>query len=264
MPKKKKKRSRPERSLPLKWEFAPDIPTEDILETRGSADSFDWSEGLENFIFFMENGEALAWEAVIAEGQGLPLTRQQEAALENLVGFGDVEEDDEHVFYINEMARPSEPWYEILNKIVPHLLIEPFRTFDIHSVEQCEGWGWLVACLEEHAAGLSLPPGVDSPVEVVPTELRHKLWLQDCFDALSGLGQDEELTLEDEEQREFRIEGFVNSLRRCKDSVGHFDLTLESLLTRVIVPEKDQPILVRELQERLGLKSTTDRLADYL
>ena len=118
--------------------------------------------------------------------------------------------------------------------------------------------------LAGYADGLSLPPGVDSPVEVVPTELRHKLWLQDCFDALSGLGQDEELTLEDEEQREFRIEGFVNSLRRCKDSVRYFDLTLDSLLTRVIVPEKDKPILVRELQERLGLKSTADRLADYL
>ena len=261
---KKKKRSRPLRPLPLKWEFAANIPTEDFLKTRRSAGSFDWSEGLASFLLFMENGKFLAWEAVIAEEQGLALTRQQETALKNLVGFGDVEEDDEHVFSINEIARPSKPWYEILNQIVSHLLIEPFRTFDIHFEYQCEGWGWLVACLEKHAAALSLPPGVTSPLEVVPAELRHRLWLQDCFDDLSGLGQEKELTLENEEQRRYRIEDFISSLRKHKDSVQYFDLTLDSLLTRVIVPEEDRPILIREMQERLGMKSTADRLADYL
>jgi hypothetical protein len=101
-------------------------------------------------------------------------------------------------------------------------------------------------------------------MEVVPLELRHKLWLQDCFDALSGLGQDEELTLQSKEQREFRIEDFVESLREHKESVRYFDLTLDSLLTKVIVPEKDRPILVQAMQEKLGMKSTADRIADDL
>jgi hypothetical protein len=198
----------------------------------------------------------------MAQEQGLRLTRQQRAALNELFSFNDAEDDE--ILYINETPRPSEPWYSILNKIVPHLLIEPFRTFDIHWEEQCEGWRQLVQCLAEHAEGLSLPAGVSLPVEVVPVELRHKLWLQDCFDALSGLGQDAELTLENEEQRQFRIDEFVKSLREHKDSVRYFDLTLDSLLNRVIVPEKDKPILIQVMQEKLGMKSTAARIADYL
>jgi hypothetical protein len=257
--KNKKKRPRPKRPLPLKWEFDPGVPTDDFFE--GLAQDDAWNEPVENFISMMQ-GDFLAWEAVMAQEQGLRLTRQQQAALNRLICFNDTE--DNQVLYINEIPRPSEPWYAILNKIVPHLHIEPFRTFDMHYEEQCEGWGRLVCCLNEHADGLSLPDGVASPVEVVPTELRQELWLQDCFDALSGLGQDEELTLENEEQRQFRIEDFVESLREHKDSVRYFDLTLDSLLTRVIVPERDRPILIRAMQEKLEMKSTADRLADHL
>jgi len=256
---KKKKRSRPKRPLPLKWEFDPNIPTDDFFE--GREPDHAWSEAMESFIFIMEQDEFLAWEAVVAREQGLRLTRQQRAALSELISFNDA---DDEILYINEIPRPTEPWYAILNKIVPHLLIEPFRTFDMHYEEQCEGWGRLVQCLNEHADGLSLPPDVSSAVEVVPAELRHKLWLQDCFDALSGLGQDEELTLENEEQRQFRIEDFVDSLREHKESVRYFDLTLDSLLAKVIVPETDRPILVEAMQEKLGMKYTADRLADYL
>ena len=258
--KKRKNRSRPERPLPLKWEFDPNIPTDDFFEGREPDDA--WSEAVENFIFIMEKDEFLAWEAVMAHEQGLRLTRQQRAALSELISFNDA--DDDEILYINEIPRPAEPWYAILNKIVPYLLVEPFRTFDMHYEEQCEGWGRLVRCLRRHADGLSLPQGVSSAVEVVPAELRHKLWLQDCFDALSGLGQDEELTLENEEQRQFRIEDFVDSLREHKESVRYFDLTLDSLLTKVIVPEKDRPTLVEAMQEKLGMKSTADRLADCL
>lgn len=258
--KKRKAQSRPERRLPLKWVFAPNVPTHDFFEGHKPQDNL--SEAVENFIFVMEQDEFLGWEAVMAQEQGLQLTRQQRAALNELFSFNDAEEDE--ILYINETPRPSEPWYAILNKIVPHLLVEPFRTFDLHYEEQSEGWRHLVQCLDEHADGLSLPPGVSSPEEVVPAELRHKLWLQDCFDALSGLGQDEELTLENEEQRQYRIDDFVESLREHKESVRFFDLTLDSLLTRVIVPEKDKPILIQAMQEKLGITSTADRIAEYL
>jgi hypothetical protein len=256
---KHKNQSRPERPLPFKWTFDPNIPTDDFFEGQRPED--DLGNAVENFIFVMEKNEFLAWEAVVAQEQGLRLTRRQRAALSELLSFNDVEDDE--ILYINETPRPSEPWYAILNKIVPHLLVEPFRTFDIHDDEQCEGWGGLVRCLNEHADGLSLPPGVSSPVEVVPAELRHKLWLQDCFDTLSGLGQDDDLTLEDPEQH-YRIEDFVESLREHKESVQYFDLTLDSLLTRVIVPEKDRPILVQAMQEKLGMKSTADHIAEHL
>ncbi len=256
----RKKRPRPNRPLPLAWEFGPDVPTDDFFEGHSSDDI--WGEPLENFIHMMEQGEFLVWEAVMAREQGLRLTRQQQAALDGLISFNAGEED--RVLYINEMARPSEPWYAILNTIAPHLLIEPFRTFDPHYAEQCEGWPRIVYCLKTHAEALSLPDGATSPIEVVPLELRHKLWLQECFDALSGLGQDAELTLEDEQQRKFRIDDFTAALREHKDSVRYFDLTLDSLLTKVILPERDRPILIGELQNQLGIGSTADRLADYL
>jgi hypothetical protein len=61
-------------------------------------------------------------------------------------------------------------------------------------------WNQIMTALREHGQGLSLPPGVQSPEEVVPSEIRHKLWLQCCFNDLSGLGQEKELTLEDPEE----------------------------------------------------------------
>ena len=60
------------------------------------------------------------------------------------------------------------------------MLVEPFKTSDMHTESQCDGWRNLVYCLNKHAGGLSLPQGVTSPVEVIPTDLRQKLELQDC------------------------------------------------------------------------------------
>ena len=107
---------------------------------------------------------------------------------------------------------------------------------------------------------MSLPPGLASYREVVPADLRHKLWLQHCFDMLSGLGQEEELTLANEEQQD-RIDWFIGRLRGCKDSVAHFGLTLDSLLTRVILPDQDKPMFIRMMQEKLGLISAGEQIA---
>jgi hypothetical protein len=46
--------------------------------------------------------------------------------------------------------------------------------------------------------------------------------------------------------------------------VAHFNLTLESLLTRVILPDKDQPLFIRMMQDKLGLGSAQERIADHL
>ena len=181
---KKKKIQSTKRPAPIRWEFDPNIPTHDFIEEEDALD-----DGLDDtvryFVDWLEDGRFLAWEAVVCEEQGLPLTAKQRKALRSLLSFND-EEDDE-ILYIDEIPRPSEPWYVILNKIVPHLLREPYRTIDSHGEAESEGWNQIVTALREQSQGLSLPPGVESPEEVVPAELRHKLWLQFCFTNLSGL-----------------------------------------------------------------------------
>lgn len=259
--KKKKKQPTPERPGPIRWQFDSTIPTHDFLEGRSLDDTFDLQEAVDNFVYEMEGGRFLIWEAVVCQEQGLPLTRRQKAALRELINFGDPADDQ--ILYIDEIPRSTEPWYEILRKIAPLLLVEPFRTFDIRDDVQCDGWRKLVDCLAQHAGGLSLPQGVTSPVEVVPTDLRHKLQLQDCFNALSGLGQFDDATLEVEDER-YRVDDFIESLRACKETVEYLNLTLESLLTTVILPDRDQPIFVQMMQQSLGLKSTTDQIAGRL
>ena len=258
MPSKKKKQST-KQPAPIRWVFDPDMPTHDFLEGDALEDGLDDTVGF--FVDWLEEGRFLAWEAVMCDEQDLPLTSKQEKALGGLLDFND-EEDDE-ILYIDEIPRPSEPWHVILNKIVPHLLIEPYRTFDMRGEAECDGWNQIITALREHGPGLSLPPGVKSPEEVVPAELRHKLWLQWCFNNLSGFGQSEELTLENPDEIG-QVDSFIESLRECKDSVAYFDLTLASLMTRLILPEKDQPIFVKEIQDKLGLSSPQEPIAKHL
>jgi len=80
---------------------------------------------------------------------------------------------------------------------------------------------------------------------------------------LSGLGQDEDLTLENEDQKE-RVEWFVDLLREHKDTVQYFDLKLETLLTRVIIPSKDEKLFTAMIMEQLGLPTSQARIAEYL
>jgi hypothetical protein len=258
MPKKKKKPAASQPG-PIRWEFDPDIPTDDFFDGRHLDELWDLQEAVDNFVSMI--GTFLTWEAVACEEQGIPLTPKQKKALNGLLNFND--EEDDGILYIDEMPRPSEPWHVILNKIVPHLFIEPYRTFDCHEEVKCDGWNLIVTALRAHGQGLSLPPGVQSPEEVVPAELRHKLWLQWCFNDLSGLGQEKELTLEDPEEH-YRIEWFIEHLGECKDTVAFFGLTLDSLLTRVVLPEKDGPIFLKVMLEKLGLGSDQEQIADRL
>lgn len=256
-----KKKPPARKSAAMRWEFDPDIPTHDFFETGSLDDLWNLQEAVDSFVHWMEEDRFLTWEAVVCEEQGIPLTPRQKQALSGLLNFND--EEDDGILYIDEIPRPSEPWYVILNKIVSHLMIEPFRTFDCHKEVKCDGWTQIVTALRKHGEGLSLPPGVKSPEEVVPAEMRHKLWLQWCFNDLSGLGQEEELTLEDHEEH-YRIEWFIDHLRECKESVAFFGLTLDSLLTRVVLPDKDKPIFVKLMQEKLGLGSAQEQIANRL
>ena len=260
MPRKKKKSPVPQ-PAPMRWEFAPDIPTHDFLEEGPLDDVWNLQQAVENFVSWLEEGQFLAWEAVVCREQGLPLTAQQKEALDGLLDFGDEENDE--ILYIDEIPRPSEPWHVILNKIVPHLLTEPFNTADDQAEVQSDGWGQIANALEEHGQGLSLPPGMASCREVVSADLRHKLWLQYCFNDLAGLGQDADLTLADPEEH-YRIDDFIDQLREHKDSVAYFGLTLESLLARVILPDRDKPIFVKMMQDNLGMNSSQEPIANHL
>ncbi len=80
---------------------------------------------------------------------------------------------------------------------------------------------------------------------------------------MSGLGQDDELTLANQGQQD-RIEWFIELLQEHKDRVQYFDLTLDTFLTRVILPPKDKDLLVEMMTQALGLTSPQDRLVDYL
>ena len=261
MPRKKKRQ--PAGHTEMRWVFDPDIPTYDLLEAGSLDDIRNLQEAVENFVDMLESGDFLTWEAVVCEEQGVPLTAQQKKALANLISFN--EEADGQILYINEIPRLSEPWHVILNKIAPHLLMAPFRTFDLPEDVKADGWNRIMTALDEHGPVLSLPPGVASYKEVVPADTRHKLWLQSCFEVLSGLGQDEDLTLEAEEKEDpWRVDELITRLRACKESVAHFGLTLDSLLTMVVLPERDRPLLVKLMREKLGLRTGQEQIADHL
>src|SRR3954447_7369785 len=110
----------------MRWEFGHDIPTHDFFEGGSLEDTWNLQQAVENFVSWLEEDQFLTWEAVVCEEQGLPLTARQRKVLGSLLNFND--EDDDEIHYIDEIPRPSEPWHVILNKIVPHLLVEPFET----------------------------------------------------------------------------------------------------------------------------------------
>jgi hypothetical protein len=262
MARKKKQRPAKPACLEGKWTFGPDVPTDDFFEHKNPADPGHLGEVLDQVIFCIEEGDFLRWEAVVCDELGLPLTARQEEALGDLLSFNDDPADD-RILYINEIPRPSEPWYEIVRKVASHLLVEPYKTSDPHYDVTYDGWRNLVAALEEYGQGLSLPTGVDRPIDVVPAELQHKLWLQTCLGMLGGLGQSDELTLRNEEQQD-RIEGFIRDLREHKESVEALDLTLETMLKLLVLPPQDEPIFLGMMQEQLGLASLQDRIAGRL
>ena len=255
------KRKRPKLAAQSQARRDPSVPTCDYFEYIDLDSPGDVDQVLDHLIHHIRTGYFLQWEAVVRREQGRSLTRKQKKAMDGLISFGDV--DDDRILYIDEIPRPSEPWYEIARRIVPHILREPFRTDESMWWAMHEGWPDLVEALESHGRDLSLPEGVKAPLDIFPIELRHRLWMQVCFDALSGLGQDKELTLENEGQQ-YRVRWLIQLLREHKDMVQYFEFTLEKLLTKVIMPSKDEEIFVEMMMEQLGLSSSQDCLADFL
>lgn len=124
------------------------------------------------------------------------------------------------------------------------------------------GWPEIVAA--QHGAGLTLPDGAGSRVEVVPEELRDKLSIQSCCEPLLGTGQDgggETVSLSDTGQA-WRVHELVELLREHAASVRQLGLTLERLLAELAaLPEGESEALGKLLTEKLPLATPADVLA---
>ena len=251
-----------ERPPTLDWNAPPKAPTRDFLGGFNLEWPWDLEEAVAKFSAAVQQGAFLAWEAAVCVEQGVPVTAAQRAGIERLHRVA-ADEADEKTPPLRDQPRPGEPWYAILNKIVPHLLVEPLQTAEVYEDVQYDGWFNLATCLQEHGQGLSLPPGIASTLDVVPVDLRHKLWVQACCAELAGLGQADDMTLENEDEQ-FRVYRFIHRLPTCRESVAFLGLTLDSLLSRVILPARDRPVFVRMMQEKLGVRSPAERLAEYL
>ena len=249
-----------------------DIPVDDFLASYNLDAEWGLGECLDHLMSSIKRKYFHRWEAVVLQEQGLPLTEDQQDLLDELITFydeDDYEDEDEEkeaepILYIDEMPRPSEPWYETLNKVLPRLVLTPFKTYESHYEIYHDGWIEIVECLEEHAQGLSLPEGITTPVDAISPNIRHRLWLQHAVNSLSGLGQKEDMTLANEEEESWRIEELIETLKECKKSIEYFDLTLEGLFDFVELLPQDEKILVEYMRQELGLKSVKEKLNSVL
>jgi hypothetical protein len=242
------------------------VPTYDFVGAHGSIDGYgDVESLLEDFINSIEDGYFLQWEAVERTEQGMALTPHQQRTMDNLVSF--CEDPNQPILYIDEIARPMEPWYVIIQRIAEWLLLDKLRTSELHFASATEGWPNLYECVGDSENGLMPPDGMSSPIDVVPIELQHRLWLQSCFDPLVGIGQStyekdpEVIRLKDQP---FRVDEFIEELREHKDTVEYLNLTLENMLKILVMPKNDEKLFVKLMSESLGLESRQTLLSGLL
>lgn len=193
-------------------------PVEDLL------DGSDVREVLDNLVYWLRTRRYATWEAAIREEQGLALSAAQEACLERLMG-----QDDGPVLWIDELARPSGPWYTAVRRVAELLLEHPRR-----------GWGELLEAIEAHAAGLELPEGIRTPLDVVDVAQRHALLVVERV--VEG-GRDPA-----------EAAWVVEELQYVRESVDALGLTPASLstLARVDPPEPFAAAVAAELGIRPG------------
>ncbi len=239
-----------------------EIPRVNFLDSLNLEEIDNLEEALDYFIFSIKSNYFLCWETVVQTEQGLPLSEVQKSLLADLISSNDGYEGP--FFYINDMARPNEPWYEMAKKMAVYFLQIPFKTNEANYEIICDGWAVLVDILETHAQHLSLPKGAETPIDIFPLNLQHSLNLQFCFtEDLYGLGLEEETTFENKEQHH-RIEDFIQTLRVYKDSVQYLNLTLEQMLTRVSMPPQDEKIFIDLMIAKLGMNSPQEQLEKFL
>jgi hypothetical protein len=233
-----------------------ETPEEDVLDGLDLSSWADRHEAVGILASMLERREFLRWEAVVREERGLPLSDAQATALGELMDFTD--DHDSPILYIDDCARPTEPWYESVRRVAAVLVLDRYETAATHYDEETTLGARLLDVVEQHAKDLSLPKGCNTPVEVVPGEVRHRLRVQCAFDALGGIGQDGRgpvATLADPEERH-RIDWFAKALRDNAGSLDALGWTLDDLLGLVVMPKGEQDLLVEGLKDRGFVTST--------
>src|SRR3954468_9221874 len=118
-------------SLENEWEFGPDVPTYDFFEHRDVRAESDLEWLVNDFIYALERGDFLRWEAVVCQELGLPLTERQRQAVGELLDFNDGPDGD-RILYIDRIPRPGRLWYEVVRTIASHLPVDHYRTGAMH------------------------------------------------------------------------------------------------------------------------------------
>jgi len=245
----------PKRKPTLDFTPPPNIPVYDYLADKDLDDLVDIEQLLEDLALDLEMGYFLQWEAVLRREQKLPLSTRHAEILEEL-------EDGQaspQIRYINELPRPTQPWYKIVEQIVPKLVVDELDLNDDYFMLYTQGWAKLVIALNEQAKDLSQPPETTNWLTIIPEKTRHRLWVQYCFSQFAGLGSAEALTLHNEEQHT-RIDWFMQCIEQHKASLAYFNLTIETLLDNINLPPDDRAVLVEAVVNQLELDSSDQRL----
>lgn len=221
-----------------------DIPTEDYFQYKDLNSHSDLESLINHLIGDFEFGYFLRWEAVERNEQGLTLSSKQQEELDGIITFEDEEDEveDDRILYIDEVARPNKPWHEIVKIVSSHLVIDKLKTYETHFAVITEGWPRLVESLNEYGKDLTLPQGISSPLDVVPADIQHRLWFQYFCEAFLGIGQPEVPCLSDKSSH-YRFDMFMDRLKECKESVDFLKLSLEKILSILILPSEDKEIL---------------------
>lgn len=78
-------------------------------------------------------------------------------------------------------------------------------------------------------------------------------------------GLDDELSLGDQTwPQTWRVDNFIDSLREHREIASYLDLTLNSLLSKLILPDADKPLFVQMMKDKLKLTDENEPIADRL
>jgi hypothetical protein len=105
------------------------VPVDDLFEGIDLGEDFGLEQAVQTLESALENGSLLQWEAIIRNEQGLGCTEAHEDALDELLSFANEEREDERILWIDEIARPAEPWYASVRRLAPLLVVERFETW---------------------------------------------------------------------------------------------------------------------------------------
>jgi hypothetical protein len=254
MSKPKQRASASWRDRPIDWQQAVrGVPVEDYLDAYELSSPAGRHDAVEDVVYLLESGRWLTWEAVVREEQGLPLGEAHELALDELLDFSDDEED--RVLWIDESARPREPWYATVQRLARTLQVVRYVTSAAHYEGELTAGERLLLAVEEHGEHLSLPPGADRPYDAIGPELWDRLTVQVALDAFSGVGAGAEVVDAD------RIDWFLRDLKARIASVVALDVSLDDVLAPLVMPHRERERLVRAVVQQLRIRDSTDPIA---